>query len=216
MNYLQQPQPPGDAVPETITLPDGSEKVLWFDAKGEPAKLGQPVTTADRQAWLGKLRLSGRFIEQACRFEPGGDGCVARFQLAPFVATTSLRDTMLWETPEGVTAQWTAMGEGCTDLPAYFDLFEKRCPGVTVHIETISGFAKPFACWSREFWRAYPEARAEDFAGFLALARQGRPIDPYRPLAAGDAAEAERRYQLDELARSIRHCRNVLGLGTRA
>ena len=84
MNYLQQPQPPGDAVPETITLPDGSEKVLWFDAKGEPAKLGQPVTAADRQAWLGKLRLSGRFIKQACRFEPGGDGCVARFQLVEY------------------------------------------------------------------------------------------------------------------------------------
>ena len=188
--YLQQPQPPGDAVPETITLPDGSEKVLWFDAKGEPAKLGrpkwtpgepapcgercasellgavagffsgegylsldgwkdsweegyldairehvdlevraegdeavlaidvkrlparttlvgievndglrktpadllaylgltvgQPVTAADRQAWLGKLRLSGRFIKQACRFEPGGDGCVARFQLVEY------------------------------------------------------------------------------------------------------------------------------------
>jgi sugar phosphate isomerase/epimerase len=144
------------------------------------------------------------------------DPVAALDRLAPFVVTTSLRDTMLWETPEGVTAQWTAMGEGCTDLPAFFDLFEKRCPGVTVHIETISGFAKPFSIYDPAFWRAYPDARAEDFAGFLALARQGRPIDPYRPLAAGDAAEAERRYQLDELARSIRHCRNVLGLGTRA
>jgi sugar phosphate isomerase/epimerase len=143
------------------------------------------------------------------------DPLAALDRLAPFVVTTSLRDTMLWETPEGVTAQWTAMGEGCTDLPAFFDLFEKRCPGVTVHIETISGFAKPFACWSREFWRAYPDARAAEFAGFLVLARQGRPIDPYRPPAAGDAAEAERRYQLDELARSIRHCRDVLGLGLR-
>jgi hypothetical protein len=46
--------------------------------------VGQPVTAADRQAWLGKLRLSGRFIKQACRFEPGGDGCVARFQLVEY------------------------------------------------------------------------------------------------------------------------------------
>jgi sugar phosphate isomerase/epimerase len=143
------------------------------------------------------------------------DPVTALDRLAPHVVTTSLRDTMLWETPGGVTAQWTAMGEGCTDLAAFFDLFEKRCPGVTVHIETISGFARPFACFERQLWRAYPDARAEDFAGFLALARQGRPIDPYRPPAAGDRAAAERRYQLDELARSIRHCRDVLGLGRR-
>lgn len=136
-------------------------------------------------------------------------------RLAPHVVTTSLRDTMLWETPGGVTAQWTAMGEGCTDLGGFFDLFESRCPGVTVHIETISGFPKSFACFDREFWRAYPDARAEDFAGFLALAKRGRPLEPFRPPEAGDKAEATRRYQLDELARSIRHCREVLGLGLR-
>jgi sugar phosphate isomerase/epimerase len=143
------------------------------------------------------------------------DPLAALDRLAPFVVTTSLRDTMLWETPEGVTAQWTALGEGCTDLPAFFDLFEKRCPGVTVHVETISGFAKPFACWSREFWRAYPEARAEDFAGFLALAKRGRPLAPFRPPEGAARAEAERRYQLGELERSIRHARDVLGLGVR-
>ncbi len=144
------------------------------------------------------------------------DPAAALDRLAPHVVTTSLRDTMLWETPGGVTAQWTAMGEGCTDLAGFFDLFEKRCPGVAVHVETISGFAKPFSCFERQFWRAYPDARAEDFAGFLALAKKGRPLEPFRPPEAGDKAEAERRYQRDELARSIRHCRDVLGLGLRA
>jgi hypothetical protein len=87
---------------------------------------------------------------------------------------------------------------------------------VAVHVETISGFAKPFAIYDPAFWRAYPDARAEDFAGFLALARRGRAIEPYRPPAAGDKAEAAGRHQRDELARSIRHCRDVLGLGLRA
>jgi sugar phosphate isomerase/epimerase len=144
------------------------------------------------------------------------DPVAALDRLAPHVVTTSLRDTMLWETPEGITGQWTAMGEGCTDLVALCDLLEKRCPGVAVHVETISGFAKPFAIYDPAFWRAYPDARAEDFAGFLALARRGRAIEPYRPPAAGDKAEAAGRYQRDELARSIRHCRDVLGLGLRA
>ena len=139
--------------------------------------------------------------------------------LAPLVATTSLRDTMVWETPAagdkpgGVTCQWTAMGEGCTDLVAFFDLFEKACPGVAVHIETISGFARTFPIDDREFWKLFPDARAEDLAAFLALAKLGRPIEPFTPPAGEARAAAERDYQLAELARSITYCRDVLGLG---
>lgn len=147
--------------------------------------------------------------------------------LAGHVATTSLRDTMIWNTPEagespaagntagGVTSQWTAMGEGCTDLVAFFDLFEKACPGVAVHIETISGFARSFPLYDREFWKLFPDARAEDLAAFLALAKRGRAIEPFKPPAGEDRAVAEREYQLGELARSITFCRDVLGLGVR-
>jgi sugar phosphate isomerase/epimerase len=141
--------------------------------------------------------------------------------LAPHVATTSLRDTMIWETPAagdtpgGITCQWTAMGEGCTDLVAFFDLFEKVCPGVAVHIETISGFPRTFPIYDREFWNLFPDGRAEDLAAFLALAKRGRPLEPFRPPAGEARAAAEREYQLAELARSIAFCRNTLGLGTK-
>ena len=135
--------------------------------------------------------------------------------LAPHVATTSLRDTMAWETSGGVTCQWTAMGEGCTDLVAFFDLFEKACPGVAVHIETISGFARPFPLYDRGFWQLFPDGRSEDLAAFLALAKRGRPIEPFKPPPGEARAAAEREYQLGELARSITFCRDVLGLGLR-
>ena len=135
--------------------------------------------------------------------------------LAPHVLTTSLRDTMLWESEQGVTAQWTAMGEGCTDLAGFFDRFAARCPGVTVHVETISGFPRVLPILESGFWTAYPDARAEDLAAFLAVARKGRPIPPFQPPADVDRAAADRQYQLDELARSIRYCRDVLGLGLR-
>jgi sugar phosphate isomerase/epimerase len=143
------------------------------------------------------------------------DPVLALDTLAPHVLTTSLRDTMAWETADGVSVQWTAMGEGCTDLAAFFDLFEKRCPGVAVHIETISGFARPLPVWRRDFWRTFPDARADELAAFLALARRGRPLEPFQPPPGVAREEAERRYQLSELARSIRHCRDVLGLGMR-
>jgi len=142
--------------------------------------------------------------------------------LAPHVATTSLRDTMVWETraagdtPDGITCQWTAMGEGCTDLVAFFDLFEKACPGVAVHIETISGFPRTFPIYDPDFWGLFPDGRAEDLAAFLALAKRGRPLEPFR-LPSGEARPAaEREYQLAELSRSIAFCRDTLGLGLKS
>ena len=220
VKHLQESQPPGDAVPETITLPDGTQKVLWFEAEGEPTKLGspawtpgdpapfgercvsellasvagffcgegylaidgwkhaseegyldairghvdlevraedeqavlaidvkrlparttlagievndglrttpadllaylgltvgQPLTGADRQAWLGRLRLSGRFIKQACRFEPRDGGCVARFELveyrkaAPLARAMSPEQEALLRARAWILGQWNA------------------------------------------------------------------------------------------------------------
>jgi hypothetical protein len=143
------------------------------------------------------------------------DPLVALDRLAPHVLTTSLRDTMVWEAPTGVMVQWTAMGEGCTDLAAFLDLFEKRCPGVTVHIETISGFPRSFPLADPGFWQAYPEARASDLAAFLSLAKRGREIPPFKPPAGPAKLAAEREHQQAELARSITFCRETLGLGMR-
>lgn len=135
--------------------------------------------------------------------------------LAPHVVTTSLRDAMIWRTPEGVAVQWTAMGEGCIDLTAFFDRFERSCPGVTVHIETISGFPRPFPIYDRGFWDSFPDGRADELAAFLALAEKGRAIEPFKPAAGADRVAAEQAHQLGELERSIRFCRDTLGLGLR-
>ncbi|MFM1902202.1 MAG: hypothetical protein RLZZ440_102 [Planctomycetota bacterium] len=143
------------------------------------------------------------------------DPVEALARLAPHVVTTSLRDSMLWETPAGVSCQWTAMGEGCVDLVRFFDLFERHCPGVTVHIETISGFAKELPIYEPGFWRLFPASPAEDLASFLAVAKRGRPLSAFEPPAGRDRAIAEREYQLAELARSITFCRETLGLGLR-
>jgi len=217
VKHLQEPQPDGDAMPETITLPDGSKKVLWFSAQGEPTKLvspawtpgdpapcgerrasdllgsvagffhregyfaiagwknlweegyldairehvdvevraegdeavlaidvkrlparttlvgievndglrttpadllaylgltvGQPVTGADRPAWLGRLRLSGRFIKQACRFEPRDGGCVARFELVEYRKAAPLARVMSPEQEALLRARAWLLGE---------------------------------------------------------------------------------------------------------
>ncbi len=135
--------------------------------------------------------------------------------LASYVLTTSLRDSMLWESANGVTVQWTAMGEGCTDLKTYFDRFGKLCPGAPVHIETISGFQREFAIYKPEFWKAFPKARAEDLARFVALAKKGKPLEPFKAPAGADKDKAQQDYQREEIERSIRFCKESLGLGLR-
>lgn len=143
------------------------------------------------------------------------DPLAALERLTPFIVTTSLRDSMVWESANGVTVQWTAMGEGCVDLSAFFNLFAEKCPGVTVNIETISGFAREFPLFDRAFWREYPNVHARELARFWALARQGRPLEGFSVPPGSDRQAAEREYQLAELDRSIRFCRDELGLGIR-
>ncbi|HYV32377.1 MAG TPA: sugar phosphate isomerase/epimerase, partial [Candidatus Binatia bacterium] len=133
--------------------------------------------------------------------------------LAPYVVTTSLRDSAIWESPSGATVQWTAMGEGTLDLKGYFKRFAELCPDVPVHIETISGFNREMPYLQEEFWKVWPKARARDFARFLALAKKGKPRDPWKPLAGQDRKLAEQQYQKGEIERSLHYCKTQLGLG---
>jgi sugar phosphate isomerase/epimerase len=133
--------------------------------------------------------------------------------LARYVATTSLRDSAVWETPKGAAVAWTAMGEGQVDLKTYFDEFTKLCPGVPVHIETISGFNREFAYLTPEFWRAWPDMPAERFARFLAIAKQGKARPTFQPPQGEGRQKAEQEYQRGEIERSVKYCKDVLNLG---
>jgi sugar phosphate isomerase/epimerase len=131
--------------------------------------------------------------------------------LAPYVLTTSLRDSMIWESPKGATVQWVAMGDGVVDLPAFFDAFERKCPGVPVHIETIGGFNREIAYLDPEFIKLWPRRTAADLARFIALAKKGRALEAGKGAFATDAE-----FQKHQIERSIAYCRTVLGLGPAA
>jgi sugar phosphate isomerase/epimerase len=136
--------------------------------------------------------------------------------LAPYIVTTSLRDSAIWEYADGARVQWTAMGEGTVDFKPYFKRFAELCPGVPVHIETISGFPRDLPYFKPEFWTVFPKARASDLAKFIALAKKGKAIPPFKAPAGKDPKEAEKEYQKGEIERSIRYCKTTLGLGFQA
>jgi sugar phosphate isomerase/epimerase len=133
--------------------------------------------------------------------------------LAPYVLTTSLRDSAIWESANGATVQWTAMGEGTMDLKTYFARFAELCPNVPVHIETISGFNRELGYLKADFWKVWPKAKASDFARFVALAKKGKPRDTWKAPAGVDRKVAEQEYQKGDIERSIEYCKKELGLG---
>lgn len=136
--------------------------------------------------------------------------------LGPYAVTTGIRDSMIWETPEGAAVQWTAMGEGLTDWSRYFARYRELCPNVPVQLEIISGFNRDFPWRKSEFWQGYEGVPAAVFAGFLELAKSGTPRAP-KQFPEGDARrEAEAAYQLAELEKSLRFCAETLGLGRRS
>ncbi len=136
--------------------------------------------------------------------------------LGPYTICTSLRDSATWESANGATTQWTAMGDGTVDLKAYFKRFAELCPNVPVHIETISGFNRELAYLKPEFWKPWPNMRASDFAKFVALAKRGKPRDAWKAPAGADRKTANQNYQKEQIERSIAYCREQLGLGVRA
>lgn len=136
-------------------------------------------------------------------------------RLGPYAATTGMRDSMVWETPEGAIVQWTAIGDGCVDFKTYIDRFAALCPGVAFVLETISGFPKKFPFRDPSFMAAYANVPATEIERFAALARKGTPIEPRKRPAGPDKKIADQAYQKEQLERSVRYCKEVLGMGLR-
>ena len=123
--------------------------------------------------------------------------------IGKYVLTTSLRDSAVWESENGVTVQWTAMGSGDTDLRTFFKRFAELCPHVAVNVETISGFNYELKTGSDDFWKAWPKGKPKGYDKFLALAKKGKP------------REAGRVDQREDIEKSIAYCKKELGLGRR-
>jgi sugar phosphate isomerase/epimerase len=134
-------------------------------------------------------------------------------QLGPHVLCTSVRDWMVWESPEGATFQWTAIGEGLMDVPAFLGLMQRHCPAAPLNLEIISNSPRPIPFLRRDHWQVYPNLPAAGIVDFLALCRRGRPLELVKPPAGTDPKAFEKQYQRSEFERSVAYLRR-LGAGT--
>ncbi|MFL6279380.1 MAG: sugar phosphate isomerase/epimerase family protein [Vicinamibacterales bacterium] len=95
--------------------------------------------------------------------------------LAPYVLTSHMRDSAVWNTPQGAVAQWTRMGEGNVDIARYVRTYLEKCPGRAVSLELIMHRQRTFDYHDDEFWSAYRSMPAWEFARFLTRAEKGEP-----------------------------------------
>jgi sugar phosphate isomerase/epimerase len=136
--------------------------------------------------------------------------------LAPYVATSHFRDSVLYEHPRGAAFMWVALGEGTVNTDAILRRFRQLCPQAPIQLEVITGRPPSVLPYLEPgFWTAFPKMSAASFARFVALARQGRPFAGSMMIAGPGKQPPEyeaavREQQRVDLERSIEFAKKVL------
>ncbi|MBL8211149.1 MAG: TIM barrel protein, partial [Bryobacterales bacterium] len=144
-------------------------------------------------------------------------------ELGHLAVTFHLRDSVVYQHPEGVAVQWVPLGEGTPDFKLLVARAAELLPA-DVHIYCKPITARPavvIPVYSEEHWtKWFPAGRSRDLGRFLALARKGKPWD--KPHLMADVADVRDRYmdglkvqQLAHMDQSLAYCKKVLNLGER-
>ena len=142
--------------------------------------------------------------------------------LAPYVVTTHVRDSIVFEVPEGAAAQWVTLGDGVVDFAAFFAKYRQLCPKAPVQLESITGRPPRVVPYLQpDFWKNFAATPASEFARFVELAKQGHPymgamviedIAGKKPAAYTAALQEQQRVDLE---RGLGYAKAKLGLGKR-
>ncbi len=148
------------------------------------------------------------------------DPLTALETLAPYLLTTGIRDSALWQTPEGAAVQWVAMGDGNAGIERVARRFAELCPGKTFCLEIINTRSPRMFPYRRdEFWANYRDVPAWVFARFERLAESGEVYGktPAGPAGVDEKSAAFRRFLVKQERRdveqAVEHAKTVLGLG---
>jgi len=156
----------------------------------------------------------------------GGENPVVSAEvLAPYVVSSHVRDSRVWEVEDGAMAQWVPLGEGNVDLNGILRILAERAPNPPIDLEIITGGdpkSLPYLDSTSDFWSLYPSMLASDFARFVALARSGKP-EPFSQIVGSydpehsttEQAAALRAQQRRHFEESLRYARETLRLGER-
>jgi sugar phosphate isomerase/epimerase len=150
------------------------------------------------------------------------DPLVSLEVLAPYVVTTHIRDSAVYEVPEGAAAQWAALGDGTIDFHKLVARYRELCPKASMQLEVITGRPpRTLPYLEPGFWKKFPKADAAEFARFVALAKRGHPFTGFMVVEDGvteplpEFKAALREQQRVDLERSLEYAKKSLGVGVR-
>jgi sugar phosphate isomerase/epimerase len=130
--------------------------------------------------------------------------------LGRVAVSTGIRDSAVWTTKDGAAFEWKAMGAGQVDWKAFFKRYAQLCPKTPVQLEIITGPARNLAYFNREYWRPWLWMPTPHFARYVAFAQRGKAPTPYK---TPKGLSAEQAWQKLQLEKSLKYCKDVLGLG---
>jgi sugar phosphate isomerase/epimerase len=190
-------------------------------------KIGVENHAGDLQGWelrqlidMAGPEYVGACIDSGNPLWVGEDPMVTLEHLADVTVCSHIRDTAVWSHPDGAAVQWMAMGDGNVGIEGWSREYIARCPSTSFTMEIITGGPPrvlPFL--HDDYWEVYPDARADEFARFVKLVREGQaPLVPQ--LTASWRGELPDEYraaltvqQRLDLERSVAYCHDVLGIG---
>jgi len=140
--------------------------------------------------------------------------------LAPYIVMSHIRDSVVCPHPQGAAVQWVAMGDGTIDIARWAAQYQEQCAQTNFTLEIISTLApKVLNYLEADYWDAYPELPAAEFAQFLQLVQTGAPYT--QPTLTASWADLSPVYkaalaleQQRQLEKSVKYCREVLQIGT--
>jgi len=167
------------------------------------------------------LELIGETGSDICGafYDPGNaiyameDPRLAMEALGEHIICSQARDVVIWPSERGATFQWTAVGEGIMDFKFYTNYLRNHCPGVPIHLETISNSPREIPFLESGYWEGFPELAASGMIDFLKLVRRGQPIEVARAPQGTDKKVFEMENQENELLKSIQYLREQYGAG---
>ena len=167
------------------------------------------------------LALIGETGSDICGafFDPGNaiyameDPKLAMEAIGEHIICSQARDVVIWPSDDGAIFQWTAVGEGMMDFKYYANFLSKNCPGVPIHIETISNSPRSIPYLKDAYWEGFPDLKATGIVDFLKLVRAGHPIDIAKAPPGMDKKVFDKNNQKEELLKSIDYLRKECGVG---
>ena len=133
--------------------------------------------------------------------------------LAPYVVTSHMRDSYLFNSPRGTAVQWTRMGDGNMGIADYLRTYVQKCPGKPVSLEVIvTATFRIFNYHDPQAWEIFKTTPAWEFSRFLTLADRGipKPLPAPGPGRGTQPNPDARRRNLEDVEASVKWTKEFL------